>query len=103
VHDETGATNSSLAICDTIEHEGQFWLVPEWIPRPAGGKPRPARLIRPAADPFLPAPLGHPADFRLERSIPKGVFAGRIPPQGEDEILVLEAPDIEHEGPSGAH
>jgi hypothetical protein len=79
---------------DTIEHEGKFWIVPEWIDNKVTGWSSPTRIILLDVLPHQKSP-GGPADFVLNYGMPKSVFyEGRIPPQPEHRFVVIENPDI---------
>ena len=38
--------NGQTVLIDTIEHEGDLWLVPEWLPTTFPKMRKPARIIR---------------------------------------------------------
>jgi len=82
-----------LLKCDTIEWQGKFWLVPEWIENHSTGKMRPVRIICLDSLPHRVLPLGAPDHFALDIPIPKCVFDGKIPQETPFEIV--ENPAIE--------
>jgi hypothetical protein len=89
------ADDDEIVACDTIEHEGKFWLVPEWLTGPIAGTEKPARLIGLHGLPTQPAGLTyrqyHPnADSVLLIPLSKDTLAGGTA-QGLDAI---HAPDI---------
>jgi hypothetical protein len=84
-----------IFLCDTIEYEGQNWLVPDWITNNAIRKMRPSRLV--LLDSLRhqkTAKVNAPSDFVLNDSIPKCVFDGKIPAEIAGKFHVIENPDI---------
>jgi hypothetical protein len=78
---------------DVIEHDGGFWLVPEWLDNPAQKLTTPLRIVS------LEALGGHrmageSSDFLVELPVPKYVFDGRIPPEEAGKYVVVESPEI---------
>jgi len=85
------ADDGMLLACDTIEHEGKFWLVPEWLAGPIPGTERPARLVGLRAGlPLGNAGPDYPADFLLSIPLSRDTLAGGTA-QGFDVII---EPDI---------
>jgi len=87
-----------LILCDTIEYEGQLWLVPEWIyDTPSKGFSRPARIIQIT---YLPKSgrFGK-ADYLLQNPVPKAVFEGHVPSELKNVYVVIENPKIIVESP----
>jgi hypothetical protein len=81
-----------IAVCDTIEHAGQLWLVPEWLRGPIPGTEKPARLISLHGLPKQP-PIGEyaaMADRHLIIPLSRDTLSGGTA-QG---LVVVEAPDI---------
>lgn len=85
---------SELFLCDTIEHEGALWLVPEWLEAPDLKVRKPVRIIRLSGLEYQQFQNPHPADFLLNDPIPKDVFEGRAPSVEGGPFLVVEAPEI---------
>lgn len=85
---------------DTIEHEGDFWIVPEWNEDLAAGTMQPERMIRVLPPDHHPAP-GTGFDFSLADSIPIDVLEGRRTLHYD----VLTLPDIwiDNHKPSSLH
>jgi hypothetical protein len=85
--------NQGIVLCDTIEHEGELWLVPEWIDGvPKEGYSKPARII-------CLTSLRHgggfgKADFVLNDPIPKDIWTGLVPPESATPYTMIESPDI---------
>ena len=63
---------------DTIYHEGQWWLVPEWIVKNETGQKTPLRLVRPVGG--LLADAEPPQGFSAN-SVPKAALDG-VPTSG---------------------
>ena len=82
---------------DTIEHEGQFWLVPEWIDTPRKGWSQPARIVCLSLIAHQPLPLGGEVRFVVTNPIPKSVLTGQIQPRLTTQYVVIERPAIERE------
>jgi len=87
---------------DTIEHEGELWLVPEWIGgTPAGGYSMPVRIIRvPLLQDAGPAVS---ADYIVSYPLPKDVLDGEIPTELAHACDVIEKPQIVVEKPPTLH
>jgi hypothetical protein len=87
---------------DTIEYEGDLWLVPEWIDgTPSEGYSKPVRIIR--MPPLQQAGPSVSADYIVSNPLPKGVFEGQIPTEFENVYAVIEHPDIVIETPPTLH
>jgi hypothetical protein len=86
------ADTGELLACDTIEHEGKLWLVPEWNAGPIQGTERPARIICLHGLPTQRASPHRQDKVDMELLIPlsKATLAGGTA-QGLD---VREAPDV---------
>jgi hypothetical protein len=91
--------------CDTIEHEGQFWLVPEWLEAPELGMTRPARIIPLAKLRHQKMGPNYPQRFLLNDPMPRDVFEGRAPPQLAEQFGVITEPQgiVIHFPASGIH
>lgn len=85
---------SALFLCDTIEHAGELWLVPEWLEAPALKVRKPARIISLSRLSHQRFAKPHPADFFLNDPMPKDVFEGRAPSAAAAPFHVVEAPEI---------
>jgi hypothetical protein len=80
---------------DTIEHQGRFWLVPEWIEAPVEGWRMPKRII--CLENLQRQKLNPKAgygDFSLSAPIPKAVLDGHDPQPLKGGYVVVERPDI---------
>lgn len=87
---------------DTIEYEGDLWLVPEWIDgTPSEGYSKPVRIIRmPLLQEAGPAVS---ADYVVSYPLPKGVLDGEIPTELANVCDVIESPEIVIEKPPTLH
>lgn len=82
---------SHIFSVDTIEYQGSFWLVPEWIDNPEQRWTMPARII--CLDGLIHQRTSwESGEFVLNGGIPKDVFDGQIPPG--DKYVVIERPNI---------
>ena len=90
-------------LVDTIEYEGKFWLVTEWIDSRSEGWSMPARIILLDVLPHKRVASGNPADYVVEYPIPKSVFDGQIPKQSKYKFVVIERPEIRIYFPPGVH
>lgn len=68
--------DNKLDICDTVEHEGDFWLVPEWIVPPDAEWKSPARMIRVTGLLQQVTGLNPPVDYQLYKPIKRAVLDG---------------------------
>ena len=93
----------SLFECDTILHDGEYWLVPEWLESPEAGHRRPARIIAMAGLRYQDMTGGWKQRFLLKDPMPKSVFDGRTPPQAAFGFRVVDLPEIFLEIPKGIH
>lgn len=86
--------DSDLCYADSIEHEGQMWLVPEWIDVLSEGCKMPKRLICLNTMPHERLSGGSGSDFVLRWPIPRCIFDGQIPNGTKTKYLIVERPDI---------
>lgn len=82
--------DGSIYTCDTIEHEGNLWLVPEWRADSATGIERPSRIIGLHGLPLQKPGPNYQGDFLLPIPLSRATLAGSTA-QG---LVVIEAPDI---------
>jgi hypothetical protein len=87
-------TDGQILYVDTIEYEGELWLVPEWTESRDEGWSKPVRMVclsrlRHHGE----SGKGHP-DFVLDDPIPKAVLFGPTPPSLGGAYRVVEHPDI---------
>lgn len=86
--------DSDLYRADTIEHQGQMWLVPEWTDSPAEGWRMPKRIVCLNTMPHERTDGMSGDDFVLQWRIPKCVFDGQIPTGTKAKYVIVENPDI---------
>jgi len=77
---------------DTIEYEGQFWLVPEWLSRQELEFEIPMRIVCLSTLPHQKS--SGAVNFVLNVPIPKAVLDGHVPPELAGAYIVIERPDI---------
>ena len=87
--------NTKLGKCDTIEHEGKLWLVPEWLEVPSAEVKTPKRMVCIADLQYQVLKPGAPyGDFLLKESMPKDVLDGKTTKHGDKHYLVVEYPGL---------
>lgn len=92
-------TTGTIHQCDTIEYQGKFWLVPQWLEFPAEQVTKPLRIICVETLPHQKT-LGSPfGDFALNAPISRAVFEGQIQPPPGSPYVVIERPDIPLKSP----
>ena len=92
-------SKTGLFSCDTIEHEGHLWLVPEWIDgSPSKGFSKPALIIQITYLATKTDSLPN-VDYMLQNPLPKGIWNGEISPESEKMYVVIKNPDIVVESP----
>jgi hypothetical protein len=77
---------------DTIEHEGAFWLVPEWLDFPARGISMPRRIVSLAT--LRHERMNGNPDFVVSDQVPRFVFDGEVPSQLKHMYIVRDLPEI---------
>lgn len=87
---------SNIDFMDTLEHEGQFWLVPDWSIAPDEQYISPLRMV--AMRTIRHHDLGEPkvgeARFVVTMPIPQCVFRG-VAPLGQEKLFeIWESPEI---------
>lgn len=87
-----GSDDGKIWKIDTIEHEGELWLVPEWleVTYPAGQLPK--RAIRLTGLDYEDCP-NPDADYFLKSPIPKAVLFGPTPPEEATGFVVVVRQD----------
>jgi hypothetical protein len=88
--------NGPMVICAAIRHEGEIWLVPDWIRSPRGRSAKPLRMIPLSKFPHKEFPQTPEAfaDYGIDGLVPKGLFDLHIPPVLSAAFGVLERPAI---------
>lgn len=86
-------TNGAIHQMDVIEHNGSYWLVPEWLDNIDQGITMPVRIV--LLDVIPHSKPDHPGNpFVVSGPVPKSVFEGRCPPELNNQYLVHEKPKI---------
>lgn len=84
---------STIDLMETIEFEGSFWLVPQWVLSRGDKYIRPLRIISLATIPHQRVD-GPDYQFVVNSPIAKGVLLGH-PPKGQEKLYVIrENPEI---------
>jgi hypothetical protein len=86
---------------DVIEHEGQFWLVPEWLDSPDRKWTKPARIVSLAT--IQHQTMRGPIGFVVNDPIPKSVLFGQPSPEEASRFVIVEAPEIQLPHPGALH
>jgi|HubBroStandDraft_6_1064221.scaffolds.fasta_scaffold524342_2 hypothetical protein len=96
---EGGETESSVSV---IEHDGKFWIVPQWLENKTKGWRKPERLICLSDLPHQVLRDGSPqGQFRVTAPIPMSVLSGPAQPEATAELRVIHRPDIQFPIPLG--
>jgi hypothetical protein len=85
--------------CDTIEHNGKFWLVPEWKENTTTKTRAPLRIICLDCLPHQKTGPDDPHDFIVNTPIPSCVFEGIKPSEEKYQFDIIEFPDISFDIP----
>jgi len=93
-------THGNIYKVDTIEYEGKYWLVPEWLESPQEGLTMPKRIILLETLQHQKNIGGAISDFVLNDGIPKAVFDGE---QAGGIYIIIENPDIKIHSAGGVH
>lgn len=80
---------------DTIEYQGGFWLVPEWLKELGSNIGMPARLIRLDSLPHQKTPGSPLGDFVLNNPLPKDVVDRHSPVKTGSGYEVIQYPDLQ--------
>src|SRR6266700_3881737 len=67
---------SPMEICAAMRHEGEIWLVPDWIRSPRGRSAKPLRMIPLSKFPHKVFPQTPEAfaDYGIDGVVPKALF-----------------------------
>jgi hypothetical protein len=94
-------SGGGIQMMDTIEFEGAFWLIPEWLVSPDRKQMRPLRGVSLQTIPHQDLGEKQKAQrFVVNGPIPESVFRGLQPPEGpkfeirEELRIVLPNPDV---------
>lgn len=97
------AVGSEIHTMDTIEYEGGFWLVPNWILSPDDQYMKPLLIVSLATIPHTESPEGVEPRFVVNSPIPKSVFQGVIPEGKEGQFVIVQEPHIVFPNPDKAN
>jgi hypothetical protein len=84
--------NGTVHICDTIEHEGKLWLVPQWLDKQAEGLSRPACIIRMDNLAQTGPQQATSPHFALKDYMPKTVLDGTASPEIAQKYEIVDMP-----------
>jgi hypothetical protein len=84
-------SGNGLLKMDVIEHEGEPWLVPEWLQNIDQGRMQPAWMIRMFGIAFQETPGGPYGDFIVNNPIPQDVLEGQT---DGGQFVVIHRPEI---------
>ena len=86
---------TALYHCGAVEHEGEFWLVPNWIPFPSEGYAMPERMIqlKRFQHQLHESPNGD-LDAMIGSPIPRALIDGPLSPELIARFGVLVRPEI---------
>ena len=85
-----GQKNHEVRHADVIEHNGRFWLVPEWLDDKAKGISKPVRMVQ--INPLRHSRCARTPEFVIEDPIPAEVlFEPRKPNSG---YITLDDPPV---------
>ncbi len=86
--------------CDVVEHNGEHWLVPQWVNDPTARVRRPARMV---SLKFIPhETVRGEYQFLIIDPLPKWLLDGSPGPRDERKrFAILNYPEIEF--PLGPH
>jgi hypothetical protein len=99
IYQSTIAVGNEIHTMETIEFEGEFWLVPNWIVSPDGKYMKPLRII--ALRTLEHRRSGD--DFVVNRPIPKAVLNGLVPKELEGQYDIRENPTFVMPNPDELH
>ena len=88
----TGDTDEHCSM-DVIEHDGKFWLVPDWLEDGTGRVMKPVRIVSFETMDYERMAGGNP-DFFIADPVPRAVVDGCAPPEVAGKYVVIEDPDI---------
>ena len=85
-----------MEICAAIRHEGEIWLVPDWIRSPRGRSAKPLRMIPLSKFPHKVFPQTREAyaDYGIDGLVPKALFISEVSAPLSPVFGVLERPDL---------
>jgi len=80
-------------LCDAIEYDSRFWLVPAWLEMPDKAVTMPLRII-PLDLLRHQKVLGQEFDLLVNDGLPTQLFEREIPQELRSKFRVVESPDI---------
>ncbi len=92
ISENNDGTGGAIHSMDVIAYEDYFWLVPEWYDYTSQGVSMPLRIV--SLKTIAHAKGNADPQFVVHAPVPKSVFLGQIPPELEDQYVVIDRPDI---------
>jgi len=89
----SGGNEGTVYTMDVIQHEGSFWLVPEWRDSHAERVSMPVRMI--LLDLIQHTRLSGNPDFLLTETVPIEVIEGRPTQEQAKQYVVRENPAVQ--------
>jgi hypothetical protein len=88
--------DATMEICAAIRHEGEIWLVPDWIRSPRGRSAKPLRMIPLSKfrHKVFPQTSEAFADYGIDGLVPKALFDLQVSAPLSPAFGVLERPDV---------
>jgi hypothetical protein len=88
--------DATMEICAAIPHEGEIWLVPDWIRSPRGRSAKPLRMIPLSKFPHKEFPRTPEAfaEYGIDGLVPKALFDLQPSAPLSADFGVLERPDV---------
>lgn len=77
-----------------LRHDGEIWLVPEWVRSPDSQAAKPARIFSLAKFPHRPLRGGNQGDFLINGFVPKALFQKNVPATVAAAFDVQDFPDL---------
>jgi hypothetical protein len=81
-------------LLEAIEHQGAYWLVPQWIEDTALKLRKPARVIRLDGLKPLARQPGDDCDFYVPQTMSKALLFGDPSPEEQQQYLILDGTDL---------
>lgn len=78
---------------DTVEFDGQFWLVSEWYENPSRGVMRPVRMVSLATIEHMRT-MGDYPSITIQDPLPSSLFENPSPEEAR-KFVIMEEPAIE--------
>jgi hypothetical protein len=94
-------SDGEALMLDAIQHEGAYWLVPQWIEDTARKQRKPARVIRLDGLAPLARQPGDDCDFFVLQPMSKALLFGDPSPEEQQQYLILDGTALASAIPGG--